>query len=88
MVKRFCCICCTYSDESNFYYAKENVDGLSYQCKPCLREYMRDLNKKKGYFKKYYYKKKGVAYPLPPPIPTIQEEKVVLVKPSYNVSFN
>lgn len=80
--ERFCCICCEYRPESLFYYAPENVDGLSYQCKECLKERMREQNKKKGYFKKYYYKKRGIQYPLPTPKAQIVSESPAPIQKS------
>jgi hypothetical protein len=61
MEKRFCCICCEDKDLSNFYFVA-NKDGLSYQCKECLKEYRRRRNITREYYKRYYYKKKGVNY--------------------------
>lgn len=72
--KRFCCICCEYQSITLFNKAPDNIDGLSYQCKPCLNEHQREQNKKKGYFKRYYYKKKGVQYILPTPMAQVVSE--------------
>jgi hypothetical protein len=66
-MERFCCVCCEYRPLSLFYVAPENRDGYAYQCKECCRERMREYNKKRGYFKKYYYKKKGVSFRPPEP---------------------
>jgi len=68
---RFCCICCEYVSKRLFLVAPETRDRLTYQCKPCIREHFRELNSKKGYYKKYYYKKKGSQFILPTPVATI-----------------
>ena len=93
-MKRFCCICCNYKPITCFYVADENIDGYTYQCKECLREHMRELNKKNGYFKRYYYKQKGIQYPLSPPkvsetlSPSPKIETVSSVQPATQTSRN
>jgi hypothetical protein len=92
MTLRFCCICCEDKDINCFYFVA-NKDGLTYQCKECLKEYHRERNKKKGYYKKYYNKQKNKFYyptletPTPSTVSAETPTEGITQTPSYSVSF-